>query len=376
MKYFLKQLVRFLLSLYQFIATHFKRKPVVLLMDRNNAADDNAEAMFHYLKSKKEYKVYFVLKKGCKDWERLRNEKHLVNRESLKYLLLYLKADVVMTSFDFLEPRYFILCKNKHCKLIWLQHGVGKDDISRVYNASTGHDLVTLATRPEYEDRLGQKYGYIPSQLVITGLAHWDLLNKNTERVITICLTWRKYIKKCGMQDFLKSDYYSMWEDLVVSSELFDFANRYGYRVQFLFHYEFAKEKRMYVENHKHPCINLVVDRSYQDILSETALLITDYSSVAFDMAYLNKPVVYYHKDADEFFSGKHTYTAGYFDYERDGFGEVVCDKISLLKIIERYLKTDCKMNEFYLNRVKNTFVFQDQKNRERIWNKVKNKFF
>ena len=53
--------------------------------------------------------------------------------------------------------------------------------------------------------------------------------------------------------------------------------------------------------------------------------MLTDYSSVAFDFAYLRKPIVYAHFDKEAFFSGEHSYTAGYFDYERDGFGESDC---------------------------------------------------
>lgn len=344
-------------------------------MDRNNAADDNAEAMFHYLKSKKEYKAYFVLKKGCKDWERLRNEKHLVNRESLKYLLLYLKADVVMASFDFLEPRYFILCKNKCCKLVWLQHGVIHEDLSGMYNSTKGHDLVTLSTKAEYDDRLRKEYGYNPSQLALTGLARFDLLENKSQKLITIFLTWRKYARNLGVEKFAKSRYCSVWNDLIISTDLFNLARQYGYKIQFCFHHLIDCNQRKFIMEHKCSGMTLVSDKTYKEIVAESALLITDYSSVAFDMAYLNKPVVYYHKDAEEFFSGKHTYTAGYFDYERDGFGEIVCDKNSLLKTIEQYLQTGCQMNEFYLNRVKNTFVQQDQKNCERIWNEVKSKF-
>ena len=48
-------------------------------------------------------------------------------------------------------------------------------------------------------------------------------------------------------------------------------------------------------------------------------------SSVAFDFAYLGKPVIYAQFDKEEFYE-KHDYKAGYFNYERDGFGEVVYD--------------------------------------------------
>ena len=41
---------------------------------------------------------------------------------------------------------------------------------------------------------------------------------------------------------------------------------------------------------------------SYKDIFAQTDLMITDYSSVAFDFAYLRKPIVYSQFDRDSFF--------------------------------------------------------------------------
>ena len=47
---------------------------------------------------------------------------------------------------------------------------------------------------------------------------------------------------------------------------------------------------------------------SIQNLFGRCAVLITDYSSVAFDMAYLNKALIYYQFDKEAFFSGTHTY--------------------------------------------------------------------
>ena len=52
----------------------------------------------------------------------------------------------------------------------------------------------------------------------------------------------------------------------------------------------------------------------------------TDYSSVAFNAAYVDCPVVYFQFDADRVRLGGHLGREGYFDYERDGFGPVAHD--------------------------------------------------
>ena len=64
-------------------------------------------------------------------------------------------------------------------------------------------------------------------------------------------------------------------------------------------------------------------------MLKESSMLITDYSSVFFDVAYMHKPIIYYQFDRDAFRQGH--YQEGYFSYD-DGFGPVAFDTESLLK--------------------------------------------
>ena len=67
---------------------------------------------------------------------------------------------------------------------------------------------------------------------------------------------------------------------------------------------------------------NEQLDTSYQDLLNNSSVLLTDYSSVFFDFAYLKKPVIYYHPENDSYH-----YEGSYFDYETMGFGDVAIDK-------------------------------------------------
>ena len=61
-------------------------------------------------------------------------------------------------------------------------------------------------------------------------------------------------------------------------------------------------------------------------LYARCALLVTDYSSVAFNVAYIDGPVVYFQFDRDDVLGGAHLGRQGYFDYERDGFGPVATD--------------------------------------------------
>ena len=53
-----------------------------------------------------------------------------------------------------------------------------------------------------------------------------------------------------------------------------------------------------------------------QNLLKDSALMITDYSSVFMDFAYMEKPEIYFQFDEDQFRSTH--YAKGYFDYKKD----------------------------------------------------------
>ena len=63
----------------------------------------------------------------------------------------------------------------------------------------------------------------------------------------------------------------------------------------------------------------IIADMKYdvQQLLKESLLLITDYSSVFFDMMYMNKPVNFYQFDEKQY--RKSHYKEGYLNYQNVG---------------------------------------------------------
>lgn len=94
--------------------------------------------------------------------------------------------------------------------------------------------------------------------------------------------------------------------------------------------------------------VKVVNTGDIHEYLTRCSVMITDYSSVAFDFAYMNKPVLYYQFDYDEFRKGQ--YSEGYFSYKDDGFGPVFEDaniiSDELLKIKDPIYKE--RMDKFF----------------------------
>jgi CDP-glycerol glycerophosphotransferase (TagB/SpsB family) len=90
--------------------------------------------------------------------------------------------------------------------------------------------------------------------------------------------------------------------------------------------------------------------------------MITDYSSVFFDFAYLKKPLIYYQPEDD------YHYEDSYFDFDTMGFGDVIHDKSKLLDKIEYYIKNNCNLEKKYMERVDNFFKYTDRNNSKRVY--------
>ena len=110
------------------------------------------------------------------------------------------------------------------------------------------------------------------------------------------------------------------------------------------------------------PEIKVSTEESYQELFNNSSVLITDYSSVFFDFAYLKKPVIYYHP------TDNYHYVESYFDYETMGFGDVIDNQDDLFIKLDEYLSNGCQMEDKYKKRVDDFFVYRDKNNCKRVY--------
>ncbi|EPN8822396.1 CDP-glycerol glycerophosphotransferase family protein, partial [Campylobacter coli] len=331
-----------------------KNSNLWLFADMSWRADDNAEHLYRYvMRNHPKQKIAFILSKKSIDYLRLKKEGFkLVDPKSFYFKYLIYKADKIISSH---VDRYIFNALGgdtlKTKDFIFLQHGVIKDDLSRWLNQRK-IDIFITSTKAEYDSIAGDfnHYKFSTKEVVLTGLARWDALVKNNilnTKQILIMPTWREYlsgkVQKYGARarnpEFVKSLYFQKWQEFLCSKELEKLAVQCGYSIVFIPH----PQVRMYLEDFNLPSYIITsYKESMQELFCKSSLMITDYSSVAFEMAVLKKPVLYYQFDKDEFFA-KHLYTQGYFDYERDGFGEVCFNYNQLLYYLKDILSYNDK---------------------------------
>ncbi|EJL9709343.1 CDP-glycerol glycerophosphotransferase family protein, partial [Campylobacter coli] len=356
-----------------------KRLPksnIWLLMDRDYEADDNAEHLYrHIMQNHPEQEIVFALRKESSDWERLEKEGfNLVEFESFEFERIIKKASKVISSH---ADEYLIRHVTLTQQFVFVQHGVIMNDLSRWLNSKKINLFIT-STRAEYDSIANNynRYKFGKKEVLLTGLARHDVLlknNKSDTKQILMMPTWRAGIvgnvtnssKRELKENFKQSEYFQKWNSLLNNDSLKKLCELYSYTIVFNPHPNIMP----YLKEFNLPSYIKIAnpDESLQVLFCNSSLMITDYSSVAFEMAYLEKPVIYYQFDKEDFFNS-HTLQKGYFDYTKDGFGPVVKNQENLLKELENLLRNDCKPFGVYKDNIDSTFTFRDGRCCERIY--------
>ena len=340
-----------------------KRKKLWLLSDRPYGAGDNGEALFRYLCAHPvpDVDVVFAISKSSADFERLSQIGTVIDRNSFDYERMVMRADLFVSSSgdDAINAAIDPVKDLVHLDYAFLQHGIIDGDLSGWINRwRKGLKLFVTSAEREAQSIANERYGYTHGEVKLVGLPrHDELLAKartaEPSRTIYLMPTWRDYVAtpenpETGIRSknplFKQSDYYAFYEALITNERLRNLLERYDYTMKFVLHPCFQSEVDEFTASDR---ISIHERYNYQEAFLDGALLVTDYSSVAFDFALLRKPVIYAQFDEEDFYL-KHSYTRGYFTYESDGLGPVCHSVDETVDAIESQLKSGCQMSDTY----------------------------
>ena len=100
------------------------------------------------------------------------------------------------------------------------------------------------------------------------------------------------------------------------------------------------------------------------EIMMKCSMLITDYSSVCWDVCYLDKPVLFYQFDYDMYMQAH----GSYLDMEHELFGERYTEYEKLIDGIEEYIHNGFKEKEEYTKLKDYYFEYRDNDNSKRTY--------
>ena len=271
----------------------------------------DAYSLFLYMQEKN-LPVKYVLLKQNSLYQKLKSENKLkdvivVNRSIVKNSLGYILAilpyiftcKAVLTSSPSGQFDY-VYRTNSKLKYIFLQHGMTmlKQGVLDWYNPDI-FDKMLISGDAEFD--VVKKAGFDDNSVIKSGLCRWDFLRKehSAQKQILVMFTWR--------QTFNDKDYNIPLNDTEYVKKLKSFLNNIELQ-------EFLKENKIklvcsihhYILDICKDSIDLgenieLADSNNLDWYIKTSdLLVTDYSSIAFDFLFLNTPVIFYRLDFED----------------------------------------------------------------------------
>ena len=352
-----------------------RNKKIWFYMDRPDESDDNGLHLFKYaIQKDDDVKRYFILDSNNEDYEKIKKIGKILPYKSLRHRFLGMFVENIITShpdngiiYPFWGgyPFFAGLLKSNN---IFLQHGILKDNISSWLNKSnTNLSFFLVSSAKEYESIFKYPYNYKTDVVQLKGLPRFDSLkNIKSKKQIIIMPSWRRDLTGKSHEYIMETEYFKRFNSLINNEKLIEKAKEHDYEIIFRPHPNVYNFIELFDENDY-----VTIDykkTKFQTLFNNGSIMITDYSSVAFDFGYLHKPVLYYQYGDDYHFDIKESY----YQYETMGFGELCKEEGELVDLIIEYLENDCAIKEKYSKRIDDFFVFTDKNNCKRVHEAIK----
>lgn len=371
------------LRLLYWITKPFYGKNIWISFDKLFKGGDNGEYYYHYVaENKKGVKMCYIINKNCVDYKRLKNSKckHIYGFRSVGHYLNVLNCKFMFAThanpydyngFTSGVEKYFrdLLTFKTFC----IQHGLSVNQIAKFQNrvyAST--KLYFCASKYEIKNLSLPEYDYDGyNALRLTGVPRYDGLKSNDKKIILITPTWRQSsssklvhlnMARQYNKEFKQSEYYKVYNNLINDKKLIECAKENGYKIMYLLHPAVSSQLKDFKGNEFVDVVAATGNMSYEKVLTESSLMVTDYSGVQFDFAYMRKPIVYYHPTT----LPPH-YEESCFMYDTMGFGPIIENQEELVNSLCDYMNNNCKMKEEYIERANDFFEYDDFNNCKRI---------
>lgn len=372
---------------YRLFEPIYNRKNIWLVFEKFcSAAQDNGFYFFKYcmenLGENEKKDIYYVIDKKAKDYNNLKPYKdHVVQFMSLRHMIYCMAAKVYVGS-DSRKHLYvwrpkpnLIVSRMRKKPTYFLQHGVtALKRVDSLFGAHGSSPMAHITTTSEYEQRIMDKYfGYSPVNAPIVGFTRWDVLEDKSDpekRLILVMPTWRAWLEEKTDEDFLNSDYFRNYMEMLRDRSLSECLRESNTKLIFFIHPKFKDFLNKFSTDSENIELVQFGSKPLNEIMMQCSMLITDYSSVCWDMYYMGKPVVFYQFDYDMYMENH----GSYLDMENELFGERYTELEDVIRSIRDNIANGFRESERAREMRSKYFKYIDSDNSKRTYEYLKSK--
>lgn len=362
-------ILKILLSqIVYFFSPNKASEKIWLIGTGDDRFENNARAFYEYLeKEHDEISLYWI----AKNISSIPINGKVIKKGSIKNYVLLQKAEVGFFSHSDSDigPGFFRIVNNRKIVLVLLDHGFAsikkmKDD----YYKGMRYDMICSASK--FEKNIKVRTGLKEKKVIITGFARCDnfMISENNNCVSKILFmpTWRNWYID-GNKDYTNNNTYKVYCQLFNDDSFRRMCEENNITVTFILHPTFEMYFRIdndLLKKHFGNWVNVIANRGdIRDSMNDSDLFITDYSSMCFDFVYMNKKILLYWFDEEEYRE-----KVGIEDID-DKLNNIICRNISELEekilrlLVDKQLEIK-EMSEYF-------YMYHDKKNCERIYMNV-----
>lgn len=360
-------------------ADNANARPIILIGEVIGQAHDNGSVMFNYLNKyhSKEFDTYYVIRADSSEKENIdKYPDQILDFQSPRHLEIFLQTDLFLHTHNSANLAPFksdyLIEKISATKKIDLQHGIAGLKAQRITQKPDANEQIVVSSKREVEF-VEEEFGYTEPPILLTGLPRFDALLRNkmwssfkARKHVLIMPTRRRKLIDATDEEFKDSLFFKTYMALINSPELKQMARRKHLHISFVLHPAMQKYAPLFSSD-----FVKIVDKAHnnvQELLRGNQVMITDYSSVSFDFALQNRPVIYY--QFDELVENRH------FEIDpHDIVGPVVDNQDDVLFALKNALRQEHLTNAQRSQLPENVYMQMDTHARKRLTKAIQKRF-
>ena len=385
-----KFLINMLLAffIYPFNKHKFNGRDIWLIGGHSgDIYNDNSKFFYEYmLKEHNDVETYWVVNKDSKVFDKIPGKKLI--RGSVENYLYYYNSKAIVFShapsadiapYNFAVPvlNYF----HKKTIKVFLNHGtisfkkrkpMNKNFKNIIDNLYKSYNIVTASSEFE-RNVMVNDWGMLDDSVYIIGNARYDNLPTNEvaqTRDILYTPTWRDWIKFSSGK-FTDTDYFKNIMNFLNDDKLNKILDEKDINVKIYMHHlmhEFIDDIQDNITGKRIVFLDKGVTLANE--IRKSAANITDYSSVAIDFLYMNRPILFYQFDLDEYMEK----VDSYIDLKSEMFGSLAYNNDEAVNKLIDIIENNFEVMDNQKNERNKFFRYNDNKNCKRIYDCVLSK--
>ena len=372
--------------IYPFKKSSFKDKNIWLIGGHaGDIYDDNSKFLYEYIlrNNKENIDIYWIINEDSKVKNKIPG-KTLI-KGSIDNYLYYYNAKVIIFSHapsaDIAPYNFAVPILNKFHKKtfkVFLNHGAISfkkrkpmnaklkkliDDLMKSYNIAT-------AISDFEENIMVNEWKMNKDAVCVLGSARQDNLPLNTKPKTNDILympTWRDWIKFNDCK-FIDTEYFKNIMSLLNDEKLNNILDEKNVNIKFYMHHlmhEFIDDIKENISGKR--IIFLDKDVTLADEITSSIANITDYSGVAMDFMYMNRPILFYQFDIDKYKNE----VGSYIDLDKEMFGYISHNKDEAVNQLINLIESGFEVKQDQKEARDKFFRYNDNDNCERIYNTI-----